>query len=92
MAIKEDRLTRGQVRKLNALRKSLGDEIAEEAFEKWLSQQKTDAAAVDPVAEKIAAALAPYENDKSFKLGNKGYLVKRSKGRGATGFVVTKAE
>jgi len=28
-------LTKGQVRKLNALRKSLGDKIAEKAFAEW---------------------------------------------------------
>jgi hypothetical protein len=31
MAIDESTLTKGQVRKLNALRKSVGDDIAEEA-------------------------------------------------------------
>tara|TARA_E500000331_G_scaffold328817_1_gene348873 strand:+ start:268 stop:543 length:276 start_codon:yes stop_codon:yes gene_type:complete len=90
MKINEDKLTRGQVRKLNALRKSLGDKIANEAFEKWLTQQKSAAAPVDPVAEKIAAAISVYQKDKSFKLGNKGYLLKRNKGRGAVGFVVKK--
>ena len=34
--IDESTLTKGQVRKLNALRKSVGDAIAEEAFAKWL--------------------------------------------------------
>ena len=32
MAIDESTLTKGQVRKLNSLRKSVGDSIAEEAF------------------------------------------------------------
>ena len=91
MKINEDELTRGQFRKLNALRKSLGEKIADEAFKKWLSQQKSSADSLDPVAEKISKALEAYHNDKSFKLGNKGYLIKRSKGRGASGFVVKRA-
>ncbi len=33
MAIDETGLTKGQVRKLNALRKSVGDDLAEEVFD-----------------------------------------------------------
>ena len=32
-------LTKGQTRKLNALRKSLGNEIADDAFAKWMKTQ-----------------------------------------------------
>ena len=39
-AIKENKLSKGELRKLAALRKSLGDEIADEAFSKWHGQQK----------------------------------------------------
>ena len=39
MGINESKLTKGQVRKLNALRKSVGDALAEEVFGKWLAQQ-----------------------------------------------------
>ncbi|PPR11844.1 MAG: hypothetical protein CFH41_00720 [Alphaproteobacteria bacterium MarineAlpha11_Bin1] len=88
MKINEEDLTRGQIRKLNALRKSLGEKIADEAFEKWLSQHNLNLESTDPVAEKISNALEVFRNDKSFKLGNKGYIIKRSKGRGASGFVV----
>ena len=35
-AINESALTKGELRKLNALRKSVGDMIAEQAFLKWL--------------------------------------------------------
>ena len=38
MAIDETGLTKGQVRKLNALRKSVGDDLAEEVFAKWLER------------------------------------------------------
>ena len=36
MAINEKTLTKGQIRKLNALRKSLGTKIADRAFTQWL--------------------------------------------------------
>ena len=37
--IDETALTKGQRRKLNALRKSVGEEIGEQAFAAWLSAQ-----------------------------------------------------
>ena len=36
MTIDQSILTKGQIRKLNALRKSVGDNIAEDAFGKWM--------------------------------------------------------
>ncbi len=85
--------TKGQTRKLNALRKSLGNEIADHASEKWMkTQTKEKTAQIDPVAEKIKAALSPLEHDKAFRLGSKGYNIKRSKGKGASGFTVSKVE
>ena len=39
MAIDETGLAKGLVRKLNALRKSVGDDLAEEVFEKWLESR-----------------------------------------------------
>ena len=36
MNIDQSTLTKGQIRKLNALRKSVGDDIAEDAFGKWM--------------------------------------------------------
>ncbi len=93
MSINESDLTKGQVRKLNALRKSIGDDLADTAFAKWLKQQ-TKASKTpkrDVVAAEIAEALKPYQNDKSFNLGRHGYKVTRSKGRGVKGgFSVTR--
>ena len=91
MSIDQSTLTKGQIRKLNALRKSVGDDIAEDAFAKWMkSQPKTPKEVRDPVADALVAALANLQNDKSFKLGNKGYVVKRARGKGASGFVAQK--
>jgi hypothetical protein len=87
-------LTKGQVRKLNALRKSLGDKIAEKAFAEWLKEQANKKASLqaDPVAEKLVEAIAGLAKDKSFNLGRKGYVVTRSKGKGAKGFTAKKVE
>ena len=90
MAIDETGLTKGQVRKLNALRKSVGDELGEDVFAKWLERQMASQDKSDPVAAKIAKALAGLENDPGFKLGNHGYTVRRAKGRNASSFVAFK--
>ena len=91
MTIDQSTLTKGQVRKLNALRKSIGDEIADDAFGKWMkTQTKTPKEVRDPVADALVAALSNLQNVKSFKLGNKGYIVRRAKGKGVSGFVAQK--
>ena len=92
MEVNEGKLTKGQVRKLNALRKSVGDALGEEVFGKWLAQRAKAAALpkADPVAVKIGEALARYAEDKSFRLGNYGYTIRRARGKGVSGFVVTK--
>lgn len=92
MTIDESSLTKGQVRKLNALRKSIGDKLGEDAFSKWLKEQSSakPTETVDPVAEKLLETLQSLENDKSVKLGNWGYAIRRAKGHAAKGFTVTK--
>ena len=91
MTIDHSTLTKGQVRKLNALRKSVGDDIAEDAFSKWMKiQTRTPKDVSDLVADALVAALDEYKDDKTFRLGSKGYVVKRSKGKGASGFIAQK--
>ena len=94
MAIRESKLTKGQVRKLNALRKSVGAELGDEVFGKWLAQQAMAPAVPkpDPVSVKIEKALAGFASDRSFKLGNYGYTIRRARGKGASGFVASKNE
>ena len=88
MGIDEGKLTKGQVRKLNALRKSVGDELGEDVFRKWLTRQAAASAPkVDPVAAMIEEALANFDNDRKFNLGVYGYTVQRARGRGKSGFV-----
>ena len=94
MAIDETGLTKGQVRKLNALRKSVGDDLAEEVFAKWLEREAVSQAKSkpDPVAMKIVKALAGFKNDPKFNLGNHGYTLRRAKGKGVSGFIAYKNE
>ena len=94
MAIDENGLTKGLVRELTALRKSVGDDLAEEVFVRWLAREAASQAKSkpDPVAMKIVEALAGFENDPKFKLGNHGYTLRRAKGKGASGFIAYKNE
>ena len=91
MPIDLSTLTKGQIRKLNALRKSIGNDIAEDAFGKWMkTQSKTPKEVRDPVADALVAALDQFKDDKTFRLGAKGYVVRRAKGKGASGFIAQK--
>lgn len=92
MSINEKDLTKGQFRKLNALRKSVGDDLAEDVFAKWLTRQEKakPVEKADPVAEKLKDAIAGLEKDPAFRLGNQGYTVRRARGKGASGFIVEK--
>ena len=92
MSIDENTLTKGQIRKLNALRKSVGDDLANDVFGKWLARQALEGPEADPVAEKIVEALTGMEGDRKFNLGLYGYTVRRAKGKGQSGFVAVKNE
>ena len=87
------KLTKGQIRKRNALRKSLGNKIADQAFAKWMKAEKSAAAKKAPkkdaVAEKIAGALKRVAG-KKINLGTYGYTIRRAKGKGAKGLLVTR--
>jgi hypothetical protein len=91
MSIDQSALTKGQVRKLNALRKSVGNDIGDDAFAKWMvNQSKTPKEDRDPIADALVAALANLKDDKNIRLGRKGYVVRRARGKGASGFVAQK--
>ena len=93
MAIDESSLTKGQIRKLTALRKSIGDDLADDAFSKWLARQEVAAApASDPVADRLVEALSGFEGDRKFNLGLYGYTVRRARGKGQSGFVAVRNE
>ena len=78
----ENTLTKGQRRKLNALRKSVGDEIAEQAFAAWLSSQsQTSGAAADENVGLIVDTLWPLVQDGTLAIPRGGYLLRRGRGR-----------
>ena len=79
-AINENTLTKGQLRKLNALRKSVGNDIGERAFSEWLDSQ-TVAIRADKNAERIADTLWPLIEQGALKIPRGGYIVKRGRGR-----------
>ena len=78
--IDESDLTKGQIRKLNALRKSVGNEIADRAFSEWFSSrpatEKTDKDAV-----LISDTLMVLVEEGKLKIPRGGYLVRRGHGR-----------
>ena len=76
--IDESALKKGQ--KLNALRKSLGPAIADEAFTKWLDQQ-AEAPETDGNAEIISNALWDLIQDGKVSIRRGGYVVRRGRGR-----------
>ena len=79
--IDEAALTKGQLRKLNALRKSLGPAIADEAFSKWLAQAAADEPEADGNAKVIADALWGLVQDGKLAIRRGGYVVRRGRKR-----------
>ncbi len=86
----EAALTKGELRKLNALKRSVGVQIGEKAFVQWLRRKSKSGTAVprDRNAEKIADTLGKLVQDSGLKLPRGGYLVTRGRGR----VVVTRAK
>ena len=78
--IDESLLKKGQLRKLNALRKSVGPAIADEAFSKWLAQA-IEAPETDEDAETISNALWDLIREGRLSIRRGGYVVRRGRGR-----------
>lgn len=85
----ESNLTKMQLRKLNALRKSLGDEIAEKAFREWFDRfgDTTPAPQVDKNAQVIVETLGELVNSGKLRIPRGGYHLARGRGR----VIVTRA-
>ena len=84
----QEELTKGQSRKLNALRKSVGDDIGTKAFNQWLkTQKKGEEGSFDKTAEVIADDLVALIKQKNLAIPRGGYLLKRGRGR----VIVTRA-
>ena len=76
----ESALTKGQLRKLAALRKSIGPAIADEAFAKWL-QQAVAEPEEDANAKIISDALWGLIEEGRLSIRRGGYIVRRGRGR-----------
>ena len=77
----ESTLTKGQLRKLNALRKSVGDEVGEKAFGEWLASQETGKGKADGNAALILDTLWPLVDQGTLAIPRGGYLLRRGRGR-----------
>ena len=80
--IDESSLTKGQARKLDALRKSLGEEIADRAFLEWLALQPAAAGSVpDDNAALVVDTLWPLVQQGTLSIPRGGYRIRRGRGR-----------
>lgn len=78
----ESNLSKGEIRKLNALRKSLGDQIANRAFAEWLANRGDGSTQpVDRNARAISQALQSLIENGRLAIPRGGYLVRRGRGR-----------
>ena len=76
----ENQLAKGHLRKLEALRKSLGTDIADEAFAKWIPRQSKPVPE-DRNAAAMAGALMQLIEQGKLSIPRGGYLVRRGRGR-----------
>ena len=75
-------MTKGHCRKLNALRKSVGEEIGQQAFATWLSARSAGAKAdADTNAQTIVDTLWPLIEEGTLAIPRGGYLIRRGRGR-----------
>ena len=79
-AIDKKGLTKGELRKLKALRKSIGEELGSEAFAKWLASREATNGATDPNLALIEEALNPLMDKLRIPRGS-AYAVRRGRGR-----------
>ncbi len=87
-AFDEQKLPKGQQRKLTALRKSVGENIGNNAFAQWLrAQKKGSAGPVDKTGELIEERIAAVVKEKKISIPRGGYLLTRGRGR----VIVTRA-
>ena len=77
----ETELTKGQIRQLNALRKSIGEEIAHKAFAEYLADRPETVEVVDKNADLIAEILVGQIKQGKLRIPRGGYLVRRGRGR-----------
>jgi hypothetical protein len=74
-------LSKGQRRKLEALRKSLGPEIADRAFAQWMAAGAATEAGPDRNADMIAEEVMRLVREQNLQFPRGGYVVRRGRGR-----------
>ena len=79
--IDQSTLTKGQLRKLTALRKSVGDEIGERTFAEWLASQGGADRKADGNAALIVDTLWPLVEHGTLAIPRGGYRIRRGRGR-----------
>ena len=79
--IDETALTKGQLRKLSGLRKSVGDKVGEKAFAQWLETQGAGEPEADGNAEIIVKTLWPLVKQGALAIPRGGYKIKRGRRR-----------
>ena len=80
----ESTLRKMQIRKLNALRKSIGEDLGTKVFTEWFNSRPApeEANPVDKTAETIAdAVMALISKGKIKSLPRGGYTIKRGRNR-----------
>jgi hypothetical protein len=78
----EKELSKGELRKLNALRKSLGDDIAAKAFGEWyVARPSQPGSGSDKNLTLIAETLQPLLKRNKLRIPRGGYIVRRGRGR-----------
>jgi len=81
-SLDENALTKGQRRKLTALRNSIGEEIGTKAFSEWLaSQREAGSKKPDGNAMLITDTLWPMVQEGRLAIPRGGYLIRRGRGR-----------
>lgn len=73
-------LTKGELRKLAALRRSIGDDLADETFAKWYARQNQGLEDGDPNIPIIEKALKPLMKKLRVPKGG-AYAIRRGRGR-----------
>ena len=74
-------LKKGQLRKLETLRKQLGPEIADKAFAEWLNRAGGKDPGPDRNAGMIADRVMELVSRRKLNIPRGGYLVRRGRGR-----------
>lgn len=79
----EKDLTKGELRKLNALKKSVGEELGNQTFAKWLQDHRAGKGGdqEDRNANLIAEELVKLIDQRNLRIPRGGYLITRGRGR-----------